>query len=730
MRHLMIWLMIAVLLAGTVGLTGCSDDGEEAGGAAQSESDDESDDEIDADAGSGEAKESKGLFMQVDKATGKMLIRRPEQETSATMGERGSWTIFVYLCGTDLESRMFTGGSATDDIKEMKAASADDRIRFVIQTGGTTFWHNGDMDEDMNQRFVIERGKLIKVDEEKRVSMGKTSTLAEFLKWGVKNFAAEKMGVVLWDHGGGSIEGICYDEYDEDCLTLREIDAALLSVYKTMTDKFEFVGMDACLMGTVEMANIAASYARYMYGSEEMEPGGGWDYTEIGNYLASNPAADGAELGKIVSDSYLASCNEQGDGQIATMSVIDLSKVDKVVETFNTFAKRMYDSSENSVTFSKMSKLITKIDNFGGNNKSEGYTNMVDYGGLLTACSEYTAGSTEALAALKDCVIYSVLGSDHPNASGLAIYYPLEVQSQKELKTFESVCLSPYYLSYVDKRTQGFESAGEDYEYDDDTWFPGGFWAWLTDYDEDEEGDYAYEEDDDEYWSYVGDSKETGSSPYITFYEEPQVDDDGVYYFVLDDEGYENTADVIAYVYTPAEDGERYIEMGETYDLEADWDEGYFADAFDGHWLSLPDGQSLATYIVDTTDDYVIYSSPILLNDEETNLRIRQTYDGAVTVEGAWDGIGSNGISSRNIIKIGAGDTIVPLYYSYDQDDEESVYYGDEFDVEGKLRVDYTPLYEGEYMYSFCIDDIYGDYYMTDPVVFYVAADGEVMFGD
>ena len=36
--------------------------------------------------------------MQVDKATGKMLIRRPEQETSATMGEKGSWTIFVYLC--------------------------------------------------------------------------------------------------------------------------------------------------------------------------------------------------------------------------------------------------------------------------------------------------------------------------------------------------------------------------------------------------------------------------------------------------------------------------------------------------------------------------------------------------------------------------------------------------------------------------------------------------------
>ena len=660
MKRIMIWLIIATLLAGTVGLTGCSDDEPENAETAQNESGGEADGSDSTN--SNESKESKGLFMQVDKATGKMLIRRPEQETSATMGEKGSWTIFVYLCGTDLESPMFKGGSATDDIKEMKAATADDRIRFVIQTGGTTFWHNGDMDEDLNQRFVIEGGKLIKVGEEDRVSMGKTSTLAEFLKWGVKNFAAEKMGVVLWDHGGGSIEGVCWDEYDEDCLTLREIDAALLSVYKTMTDKFEFVGMDACLMGTVEMANIAASYARYMYGSEEMEPGGGWDYTEIGNYLARNPGADGAELGKIVSDSYLASCKKQGDSEIATMSVIDLSKVDKMVESFNTFAKSMYDSAANSATFSAMSKKITKIDNFGGNNKSEGYTNMVDYGGLLTACADYTTGSQEALAALRDCVVYSVHGSDHPNASGLAIYYPLEVQTQAELKTFESVCLSPYYLSYVDKRTQGFVSAGEDYEYDDDTWFPGGFWSWLTDYDEDE-------------------------------------------------------------------DGEGYIEIGETYDLEADWDEGYFADAFDGYWLSLPDGQNLATYIVDTTDDYIIYSSPILLNDEETNLRIRQTYDGAITVEGAWDGIGNNGISSRNIVKIGTGDTIVPMYYSYDWDGEEDVYYGEEYDVEGKLRVDYSLLLEGEYLYSFCIDDVYGDYYMTDPVAFYVDADGEVMFG-
>lgn len=53
---------------------------------------------------------------------------------SVPMGENGTWTIFVYLCGTDLES---DGGFATHDLQEMLDASTSSNVRFVIQTGGT-----------------------------------------------------------------------------------------------------------------------------------------------------------------------------------------------------------------------------------------------------------------------------------------------------------------------------------------------------------------------------------------------------------------------------------------------------------------------------------------------------------------------------------------------------------------------------------------------------------------
>lgn len=670
-----------------------------------------------------------GLAMSVNQATGEMDITRPEITASAPMGEEGTWTIFVYMCGSDLESRLLFGGLATKDIKEMRKASASDNVRFVIECGGSTLWHSLDIVGDPDERFVIEDGELSKIEDSAKSDMGKSSTLTSFLKWGVKNYPADKMGVIFWDHGGGSISGVCFDQnHDDNALTLREIDASLLSVMEGMTDKFEFIGFDACLMGTVEMANIAASYARYMYGSQESEPGTGWDYKVIGNYLAEHPDADGGELGKVVCDSFQKSIDDDGDSAIVTMSVIDLTKMDKVIRTFNAFAREMYNASEDSSVMSSMVRAINKADNFGGNDRTEGYTNMVDLGGLASACKKWAGSSKKVTKSIDSAVVYQVRGSDHSKASGLSVYFPLAVQTSDELAVFNTICVSPYYLSFVDK--QGHSSVEHGYyeDYDDDTWFEDGIWSWLDEFLYDEEsGDYDYECDDEyyDYWSFLDLFSTTGESDLITFEEEPGMSEDGDFCFVLDDEGYENTESVSALVYQEADDGESLIELGETIDIYSDWDAGLFADAFDGYWLSLPDGQNLALYVVDITDDYVLYTSPILLNGEETNLRMRQDNDGNVKVEGAWDGIDDSGAASRNVIKIQKGDVIIPTYYSVDENGEDvGEYQGEEYTVNGKIRIDYDLMYEGDYAYAFCIDDVYGDYYVSDMAEFRIDGTG------
>ena len=62
-----------------------------------------------------------------------------------------------------------------------------------------------------------------------------------------------------------------------------------------------------------------------------------------------------------------------------------MSKIDDVIISFNDFAKSLYDASEDNSVLSDVIRNITYADNFGGNNKSEGYTNMVDLAGIVNA---------------------------------------------------------------------------------------------------------------------------------------------------------------------------------------------------------------------------------------------------------------------------------------------------------------------------------------------------------
>lgn len=63
-------------------------------------------------------------------------ITRKQRESEKPMGEDGTQTVFVYMCGSDLESE---NGLASGDIKEMIAGSQSENVKFVIQTGGAGY---------------------------------------------------------------------------------------------------------------------------------------------------------------------------------------------------------------------------------------------------------------------------------------------------------------------------------------------------------------------------------------------------------------------------------------------------------------------------------------------------------------------------------------------------------------------------------------------------------------
>ena len=152
---------------------------------------------------------------------------------------------------------------------------------------------------------------------------------------------------------------------------------------------------------------------------------------------------------------------------------------------------------------------------------------MVDLGGLIAAGEKWSSQAKAARAALDAAILYQVRGSDHSQASGLSVYYPLKVQGSMELGIFKDICISAYYLGLVDKVAYGFASGGWD-DYDNEDLINEYQDSWS----EDDYGDEGYSYDDSG-WGWLDAAEDDEQSEAISFDEEPCFDDDGVFGFVL-----------------------------------------------------------------------------------------------------------------------------------------------------------------------------------------------------
>lgn len=646
---------------------------------------------------------------------------------SEPMGEPNTWTIFVYLCGSDLESE---DGLASGDLQEMIDGSLGSKVRYIVMTGGALEWQNNVVDNTTLGIYLVEDGNITLLESLEYNYMNDPKTLHGFLNWGVENYPAEKMGLIFWDHGGGSISGVCQDDFFfediqsgvlEDisgyntALTLSDISGVLSQVYEKMTDQFEFVGYDACLMGTLENAFMLSSYARYMYASEELEPGYGWDYEAIGRAIGSSGKINGARLGKTACDSFYRSCADVEQEKNATLACIDLSKVDDLIMAFDAFAVNMLSAAEDPASLAKIVQRMGHVEFFGGNSESEGYFNLVDLASAVSALSSVVAGADVVQQAIQQAVVYDRTGIYHKRACGLSVYYPLHIEeSSRDLGEFAKVACSPYYYGYVAQNAYAAANGGLD-GYDRTV----SLNAWASAMDADVENiieDY-------------GSVQLTGESPYVVFYDEPQLFEDGTYGFSLTDESIPYVNCVEANIFFLSDDGEDLVFLGSTNDINDDWVNGIFLDNFDGLWFCLPDGQLISSTIVNESDARTIYTTPVLLNGEETNLRfVVNNSDYTVTLDGVWTGEESNGFGGRNIYHLKKGDVIQPMFTAVNMDtEEEYLYYGEEYVYDGSNEWFYNEMFDAEYYYQFSIYDIYGDSYITDGV-FFTVENGTVYF--
>lgn len=607
----------------------------------------------------------------------------------------GSWAIYWYLCGSDLESG---GGFASGDLGELMEVQLPENVNVVIETGGSSEWQNDVIDASKLQRWVYNSEGLMLVDEQPSASMGEAQTLADFLSFAKTNYPAEKTAVVFWNHGGGSVSGASFDElYDFDSLTLDEMYAAFSSVWEPSAENqpLELVGFDTCLMATVDVANTFSDLAHYLVASEETEPANGWYYSQWVGALAQDTSMDGAELGKVICDAYYAGCEEVGTQDNTTLSLTDLSKVGPLLEAYESFgAEALAAACTDPAFFSQFGRVAAQSENYGGNTKEQGYTNMVDLGHMARQSAGMLSSSQSVLDALNDCVLYQVGGQYRTEATGLSCYYS--------------------YNGDVDEfNSYAGLGAGEAFKYF-----------------------YSYEltgELDDSGMEYIAD---------LDFTELPEVqnlltmgwdgialdvDDNGTAYMTLGPDANDILAGIGFSLYYVDTENDLMMLLGTDNDMNADWDNGVFSDNFRGVWGSI-DGNLVYMELSFEGDDYNLYSVPVLLNGEEYNLQVVYDFTGEQWgIIGARQEIDDNGMADKELRLLQEGDEITTIWYmaTATGDDDFEPYEANTFTVTADTAFAETQLFDGSYSMVFEMRDAMGNYAYSDAVTFDYE-DGEI----
>ncbi|MCK8060235.1 MULTISPECIES: clostripain-related cysteine peptidase [unclassified Fusibacter] len=585
---------------------------------------------------------------------------------------KAKYTFMVFMNGTDLES---DGGAATTDILEMAAYGSSRDVNIILETGGTKYWQNEVVDGSQNQRFKVTKDSIELLGNEGLKNIGDPDTLYDFIVWTVANYPAEKYVLDLWNHGGGPLYGYGSDDHFEvedqsyrypDHLSIDEIETALRRAKEATGVELEILGFDACLMATVEVAFMAQPFAKYMVASEETEPGHGWDYKGIFAALNANPDMGGAELGKIICDTYQKHSEANDTDSMITLSVVDLSYISDVVLALEDMSVEFMMNMDDVRTFNTVSYGRNNAESYGRNNMFTGYTELIDlYDFARHIEGDQAFRAEELMKAIDLAVVYKIQGPERYYSGGLSIFFP-----------------------YMDK-------------------------AML----EENLAAYRVSNPIDMYETFVEEfiSAENSDTRSILFEaSEPEMTDDNVYSIIISEEDANNIASIYNYLgLVLNEEMTAVMSLGMDTNVNYDPETGIVSDNFQGYWTGLND-HLVTIYVVEDTAEYNLYNIPAYINGQRADIVGKWTWDeshedgGYYSVVGAW-AVTDDGeiMADKDFFQLEIGDTVEAIFEAYNSETYEvKEALDDPFVLEEEAYLDFLELPTGEtFMYGFYIVD-------------------------
>ncbi len=388
-------------------------------------------------------------------------------------GAGQTWTVMLYQDADDqvLEQDIFL------DLNEAERVGSSKNVNIVAQIDRHRGAFEGDGNWTSTRRYYVTQDNDLNaihsqlVQDLGEADMSATQTLVDFVQWAVKTYPAQHYVLILSDHGmgwpggwsdpnpgGSDPSGVPLTQRLGRNMYLMELDQALAQATAAAgINKFDIVGMDACLMAQLEVMAALQPHADYAVASEEVEPSIGWAYAAFLGALVQNPDMSPADLSKLIVQSYVVDDQrildpaaraefmrggsplggffdsgsvsaDQLSAQIsrdATLTAVDLNALPNLMNSFNTFSYQLQNEDQQLIAQAR--DYTQSYTSLFGSDVPPSYIDLGHFVLLMQANTQQDATKQAAdavLSSLQNVVIAEKHGASRKGSTGLAIYFP------------------------------------------------------------------------------------------------------------------------------------------------------------------------------------------------------------------------------------------------------------------------------------------------------------------
>ena len=593
--------------------------------------------------------------------------------------------------------RLNNAHMASADIYEMLEVKLPENVKVVFQTGGAGNWKYEKINPNRTQRFVYDHNGVAEVYNEQITGAGRTETLADFLRYCKTEHPADHTMVLFWNHGAGAFGFGADMLFGGQGFSLKDMRAAFESVCEPSEKKppFDVIGFDACLMASMEVAGTFNGFARYLVGSEDVEPGYGWDYTAWLGVMAENPRINPLQLCKAITDSYITFYTRAGiaANQPATQlfSIMDLNKADELEAAYGRLmARALDDSAESANVAALLGKCANRSIKYAGSDHN--YFNTLDLGLFLKEAAQYYPDEANAALDLVDeMVLYNLACGVHAQSTGITVFYPSTITDLYGIRQT---------LTYIDEITDNDDIRAL-------------YYYKIAGCLRDDMQDYAVQMG-------YGEIKPMDNAPLKAMIDAEIAIGEDQNYTIKDSAAAASLAQTLEYnLLQVMEDGtarrlggDAFVGVSETGDLYT---------GFAGKWLHIGD-TPVAVEVISDTDSMITCSADIFYDSVPAHLLIG--YD---RQKEAWEILGvqketvqSQGfVASRYTEELKPGDTIAAIYETYDMETGVAGNaYSDRITYTENTAMEARELKDGQYISFITMTDARGDEYNLPTVSF------------